>query len=75
MREIDNISYNNDFTRKDESDKIKSDDSYPTLSNQMSKLSQQQKNNIESAKRAKRGGFISDSQYKSNLAKNGVKRC
>ena len=41
---------NNDFTRKEESDKIKSNNSiksansYPTLSNQTPKLSQQQKN-------------------------------
>ena len=35
---------NNDFTRKEESDKIKSNNSHPTLSNQTPKLSQQQKN-------------------------------
>ena len=70
--------FNNNFTRNEESDKIKSNNSskpvnsYQTLLNQALKLSQQQKN-INSAHRAKQGGFISDAQYKSNLEKNGVK--
>ena len=63
----------NDFTRKEESDKIKSNNSYPTLSNQTPKLSSEQQKNINSAYKAKQGGFITDAQYKSNLAKNGVK--
>ena len=61
---------NNDFTRKEESDKIKSNNSYPTLSNQTPKLSSEQQKNINSAYKAKQGGFITDSQYKSNLEKN-----
>ena len=47
----------NDFTRKEESDKIKINNSYPTLSNQTPKLSQQQKN-INSDYRTKQSGFL-----------------
>ena len=41
----------------------------------MPKLSSEQQKNINSAYKAKQSGFITDAQYKSNLAKNGVKRC
>lgn len=58
----------NNFTRKEEGNKT-NNDSYIKLSDYEQKSNNVQKNNIDSAYKAKQGGFISKTQSENNLLK------
>jgi len=73
----DLLKKGNDFTKSQQNVNIKVNDrqnnrTHTTMNNALKTLNETQWKNIQSAYKAKSGGFISANQYRDNLKKNGV---